>query len=43
MEHVPEILLAAIKNNSVILDRRYAVVYRAFSAVRLSTSGAANG
>lgn len=34
---------AVIGNSNVILDPRYAVVYRAFLATRLSTSGAAHG
>lgn len=40
---VPKNSLAVIGNNAFIPDSRYAVVYRAFSAVRLSTSGAADG
>ncbi len=39
---VPEILSAAIKDNFVILDLRYAVVYRAATAALL-LSGGTNG
>jgi len=39
---VPDISLAVIENNAVILNPRYGVEYRAVSAA-LSQSGAADG